>query len=75
MPRVGEVLGIVFYLYADDHNPPHVHAAYGDSEALLIIATSAVLTGWLPGAKLRQAQAWLEENRAAVSAAWDRLNP
>ena len=75
MPRVGEALGILFYVYADDHNPPHMHAIVGDDEALLEISTGVVLVGWLPGAKLRQAQEWLVANRATVSAAWDRLNP
>ncbi|MBV9947347.1 MAG: DUF4160 domain-containing protein [Myxococcales bacterium] len=55
MPRVGEALGILFYVYAEDHNPPHVHAIYGEEEAELEIATGAVLVGRLPGAKLRQA--------------------
>ena len=75
MPRIGEYLGLLFYVYADDHNPPHVHAMSGDHAVLLEIANGAVLAGSLPGAKLRQAQEWLEENRATASAAWDRLNP
>jgi hypothetical protein len=60
------------------HYPPHVHAIYGDDQVELDIATSftgAVLVGALPGAKLRQASAWLEQNRAVALAAWERLNP
>jgi hypothetical protein len=75
MPRVGELLGILFYVYAEDHHPPHVHAIYGDDQAEIEISTGALLVGWLPGAKLRQALEWLNCNRATVSAAWDRLNP
>jgi Domain of unknown function (DUF4160) len=75
MPRVGGALGIFFYVYAEDHNPPHVHAIVGDDEGLLEISTGAVLVGWLPGAKLRQALEWLAQNREAVTAAWDRFNP
>jgi hypothetical protein len=75
MPRVGESLGILFYVYADDHNPPHIHAIYGDDQVELEIATGSVLVGSLPGAKLRQALAWLEQNRAIAVAAWARLNP
>jgi hypothetical protein len=74
MPRVGEALGILFYVYAEDHNPPHVHAICGDDEAQIEISTGTVLVGWLPGAKLRQALEWLAQNRAAVIAAWDRFN-
>jgi hypothetical protein len=75
MPRIGEWLGIAFYVYADDHNPPHVHAIYGDQVALLEIATGRVYAGSLPGAKLRHAKAWLAENQAAALAAWERMNP
>lgn len=75
MPRVGEVLGILFYVYADDHNPPHVHAKYGEKEMLVEIETGDVLAGSLPGSKQREALAWVESNRALVSQAWDRLNP
>lgn len=75
MPRVGEALGILFYVYADDHSPPHIHALYGAHQAQLEIASGTVLVGSLPGAKLRQATAWLEENRGLVTEAWTRLNP
>lgn len=75
MPRVGELLGILFYVYAEDHNPPHVHAIYADHEMLLEISTAAVLAGMLPGAKARQAVAWVEANRARVQDAWARMNP
>ncbi|MGH7298383.1 MAG: DUF4160 domain-containing protein [Polyangiaceae bacterium] len=75
MPRIGEALGILFYVYAEDHNPPHVHAIYGAEQAQLVIASGALLAGSLPGNKLRQAQDWLAANRAVAQAAWDRLNP
>ena len=75
MPRIGEAQGILFYVYAEDHNPPHVHAIYGSEQAQLVIATGVLHAGSLPGTKLRQAQDWLGSNRAIVQAAWDRLNP
>jgi Domain of unknown function (DUF4160) len=42
---------------------------------VLEIGTGTVLVGSLPGAKLRQALAWLEENRAIAVAAWTKSNP
>jgi hypothetical protein len=54
MPRVGEALGILFYVYAEDRNPPHIHAICGDDQAEIEIATGSVIVGSLPGAKLRQ---------------------
>ena len=35
MPCVGQVNGLGFYVYADDHNPPHVHVFYAELEVLL----------------------------------------
>jgi len=75
VPRIGEASGILFYVYADDHAPPHLHAIYGDDVMLIEIATGDVLDGSLPGAKGRQAVAWARKNRAHAQAAWDRLNP
>lgn len=42
------VFGIVIRMYCDDHNPPHFHAFYGDSEAQVGIGPIAVLNGGLP---------------------------
>jgi len=75
MPQIGEAFGLVFCVYFFDHNPPHVHAIYGDDEALLVIESGELLAGSLPGAKLRQAREWLAANQAHAAAAWQRLNP
>jgi Domain of unknown function (DUF4160) len=34
MPRISIFLGIVIYMYYDDHNPPHFHALYEGVEAI-----------------------------------------
>lgn len=75
MPRLATFNGISIWVYADDHNPPHVHVQYAEYGALLVIATSEVLTGDLPGKVRKQAVRWLDENRAAAQAAWDEMNP
>jgi hypothetical protein len=35
MPRISIFFGIVIYMYYDDHNPSHFHAAYEGLEAVL----------------------------------------
>lgn len=77
VPSVGRQDGIVFYVYADDHNPPHLHAFYAEHEVLLVIETGAVYAGSLPRPQQAVAQAWLAqpENHEAVLAHWLRLNP
>jgi len=75
MPSIGRVNGIVFYVYASDHAPPHLHAIYAEHEALLLVDTGALYAGSLPAPQLADAQAWLAANRDAARAAWLRLNP
>ncbi|MCQ2802829.1 MAG: DUF4160 domain-containing protein [Bacilli bacterium] len=48
MPRITNIFGIDIYMYADDHNPPHLHARYCDKEAQYLIKTSELLSGNLP---------------------------
>jgi Domain of unknown function (DUF4160) len=74
MPRVGQIGGIVFYVYPDDHNPPHLHALYVEHEVLLIIATGAIYAGWMPSPQLAEARAWLAANKLTVMAKWLVLN-
>jgi hypothetical protein len=75
MPCVGRVNGIDFYLYADDHNPPHVHVFYAEHEVLLVIATGTIYAGSMPRPQLADALGWLQMNRQKVTAEWNRLNP
>ena len=59
MPCVGQVNGLSFYVYADDHNPPHVHVFYAEFEVLLVLATGAIYGGSLPRPQMADAEAWL----------------
>jgi hypothetical protein len=75
VPRIATFDGISIYIYADDHNPPHVHVYHGDDSGLLVIATGELLTGSVAGKVHRQAVEWLEQNRAHAREKWDELNP
>lgn len=48
MPEVSRFYGIVVRIFYDDHNPPHLHAEYGEHEVLVNINTLAILSGNLP---------------------------
>lgn len=45
MPLISQFFGIAIYMYYEDHNPPHFHAVYGDSKALIDIKTHAFSRG------------------------------
>ena len=48
MPEISRFLGIVIKMFFEDHNPPHFHAEYGDSVALIDIRNLSVFAGHLP---------------------------
>ena len=75
MPSIGTANGLAFYVYADDHNPPHVHVYYGEEAVLLAISSGKVIRGEMGKKQIKQAQAWLSAHRAHAQAEWDRLNP
>lgn len=75
MPNFANIDGIKINIYNGDHPPPHIHAEYGDEEALLIIATGEILEGWLPVKELRKARRWLADNQSEATQAFKTLNP
>jgi len=42
MPEISRFFGVIVYMYARDHLPPHFHAAYNDEEAMISIETGNV---------------------------------
>ncbi len=70
MPRISEFYGIAVYIYYRDHNPPHFHAIYGDSEAIVEIRTGAILEGKLPRRAAKLVGEWSELHRDALLADW-----
>lgn len=71
MPRVSEFFGIIIWMYYNDHQPPHFHAAYGGEEALIVIGSGDVYEGRLSRRALRLVQEWEELNRASLRSNWE----
>ena len=72
MPRLSEFYGIVVYMYWKDHQPPHFHAIYGESEALVRIADGQFVAGSLPRTAARLVREWAEQHRTELVANWER---
>ena len=73
MPILSMFYGIIIRMYYRDdkqHRTPHIHAAYGDDEAVLSLIDGSVLTGSLPANKLRLVVAWIEIHRDDLLANW-----
>ena len=52
MPEISRFLGIIIYMYFDEHPPPHFHAKYGSYEILVYLDDGAV-EGRFPRRALR----------------------
>ncbi|CAN5379326.1 hypothetical protein BH09BAC5_BH09BAC5_16190 [soil metagenome] len=76
-PILVDKYGVSIYVRSREHLPPHVHAFYGDDEALINIRTGEVVEGYLSGKKLRIVQKWLDqgENRKVAEENFYELNP
>ncbi|MBE6100837.1 MAG: DUF4160 domain-containing protein [Selenomonas ruminantium] len=59
MPEISLFFGIRISIYYSDHNPPHIHAKYNNSEALIDIQEASVITGYLPSRQLKLVMAWV----------------
>lgn len=70
MPRLASFDGVDIYMYFKDHAPPHVHAFYGDDEALFVIADGSVYAGSLPGHKLGLVRDYVAANEQELLARW-----
>ncbi len=82
MPVLARFYGIVVRMYflASEHNPPHVHAIYGDDTAAFDIRTGEMLDGELPKRAAGMVREWISANQDTLVEMWEtqqfkRLDP
>lgn len=73
MPSLSMFFGIIIYMYAEDHNPPHFHAIYQDYEAQFDL-NGELLVGEMPRKQMRLIAAWVELHKDELLANWDLAN-
>ena len=73
MPVLSRFYGIIIRMYfiQAEHNPPHIHAIYGDDVAEVAIRTGDVLDGHLPPKALSMVREWIELHKEDLLAIWD----
>jgi hypothetical protein len=69
--------GIYYIIHMREHNPPHIHAVYGEYEAQVDIITREIIEGHLPNRQLQRVQAWLndEERQENLVKMFYQINP
>ena len=73
MPILSRFYGIVIRMYFQqaEHNPPHIHALYGDDMAEIVIRTGEVLEGHLPPKALAMVREWVSINQSDLRDMWE----
>ncbi|MBU6338883.1 MAG: DUF4160 domain-containing protein [Rickettsiales bacterium] len=70
MPEISRFLGIVIYIYYDEHNPPHFHAEYGEYVISVEIETG-IVKGRFPRRALKAVLDWYELHKDDLLEDWN----
>lgn len=73
MPTLARFYGIVIRMYflGSEHNPPHIHAIYGEDTAAFDIKTGNILDGSLPNRAADMVREWISINRTDLIEMWE----
>ncbi len=73
MPVLSRFYGIVIRMYFQqaEHNPPHIHALYGEDMAAIDIQTGEVLEGHLPPKALAMVREWSAIHKNDLLHMWE----
>ncbi|HAT50489.1 MAG: DUF4160 domain-containing protein [Nitrospirae bacterium] len=71
MSELSRFLGIVVFMYFNEHNPPHVHIRYNEFRAVMDIHSFNILDGHLPARVRGLAEEWMELHQAELLSMWE----
>ena len=73
MPVLSKFYGITIRMYflQKEHNPPHIHAIYGDDMAAITISDGKVLEGGLPNKALEMVREWISLQKEELLTIWE----
>lgn len=71
MPEISRFLGIVIFMYFNEHNPPHFHVRYNEHAALMDIRNFNLLDGHLPAKVRGLVEEWAELHQAELLEMWE----
>ena len=73
MLELSRFLGIIVYMYFNDHNPPHFHVEYGEYEASITINNLSLLEGDLPSRILGYVIEWASLHKQELMEDWNMV--
>jgi hypothetical protein len=60
-------------MYWKDHNPPHIHATYGESEILINIVDFSIYAGSFPGRAFGLLMEWVSIQHEELLENWELM--
>ena len=73
MPEISRFLGIIIYMYFNDHDPPHFQAKYNEYRGKVTINELQLIEGKLPKRVLAIVLEWAHSHRADLLENWESL--
>ena len=73
MPEISRFLGIIIYMYFNDHDPAHFHVKYNEFRASINIQNLTVIEGKLPARVLGLVMEWAEIHKKDLAENWQSL--
>ena len=72
MPEIARFYGIIIKMYFSqgEHNPPHIHAIYGEYMSAIKVSNGEVLEGDLPSKATDLVLEWLNLHRGELMTIW-----
>jgi len=73
MPVISRFYGVVIKMYfrQSEHNPPHIHAIYGEYIGVIDIKTREMIEGDLPKRALKMVQEWTGQHEDELLKIWN----
>ena len=73
MPTISTFYGIIIMMYLRDkeHNPPHIHAFYGDQAASFYIADGEIYEGSFPSRGKKMVKEFVLKYRNELLKMWE----
>ena len=65
------IQGILIYIYAFDHNPPHIHFTYGEYECCISVL-DRVVDGKAPSKVIAKVNEWMDLHEAEILTLWEK---
>ena len=73
MPTISNFYGILIKMYfqQSEHNPPHIHAIYGEYTGSINIQTGELMEGDLPDRAMKLICEWLRLHQKELLTIWE----